>query len=93
MVKELEMLEEEKEESKDQQFKLIETMIEQDTLLEPDDDYYKQMRAIPVATQLLQQFKGRRNDIYESREEAAHKIFHYAIFKLAVIFERVRLYE
>ena len=41
MVKELEMLEEEKEESKDQQFKLIETMIEQDTLLEPDDDYYK----------------------------------------------------
>ena len=64
-----------------------------DTILEPDDDYLKERMGVPVTTHLLQSFQGRKNDIYSSMEEAAYKIFNYSIFKIAVIYERVRLYE
>ena len=42
---------------------------------------------------LLSINRQRQQDIYETREEAAYKIFNYSIFKLAIIFERVRLYQ
>ena len=62
-------------------------------MLEPEDHYYKVRSAVPVTTQLLQSFRGRKHDIYGSMEEAAYKIFYFSAFKLAVIFERVRFYQ
>ena len=32
-------------------------------------------------------------DLYVTKEESAYKLFNYAVFKLAMIFERVRLYQ
>ena len=94
MVRELHDLENEKKmDAENPATVFLDDVGEQDTLLEPQDDMYQERRHIPVNTQLLQSFRGRKHDIYESMEEAAYKIFNYSIFKLAVIFERVRLYE
>ena len=46
-----------------------------------------------MTTNLLELYRGRKHERYGSIEEAAFKIFNYAVFKLAVIFERVRFYQ
>ena len=37
--------------------------------------------------------KTRLNDIALTKEELAYRLFSYIVFKLAVIFERVNLYQ
>ena len=46
-----------------------------------------------VASQshLLLDINRTRNDL-QTKEESAQKLFNYSVFKLACIFERVRLY-
>ena len=46
-----------------------------------------------MTTNLLELYRGRKHETYGSIEEAAFKIFNYSVFKLAVIFERVRFYK
>ena len=41
---------------------------------------------------LLDITRQRQQDLLLTKEESAHKLFNYSVFKLACIFERVRLY-
>jgi hypothetical protein len=68
---------------------------DQSSLLDPEEQLcaYTMRQNTPVTTNLLQLYRGRKHEIYGSIEEAAFKIFNYSVFKLAVIFERVRFYK
>ena len=72
---------------------MLDDLNETDTLLDSEENYYKYRCNVPLTTNLLQSFRGRNHDIYRSMEEAAYKIFNFSVFKLAVIFERVRFYQ
>ena len=49
--------------------------------------------AVNIGRQLLSMHKTRLNDIALTKEELAYRLFNYIVFKLAVIFERVNLYQ
>lgn len=67
---------------------------EQSNLLDPQEECYHYIHPnAPATTNLLQLYRGRKHEVYGSIEGAAFKIFNYSVFKLAVIFERVRFYQ